>query len=87
MRGNDGNANPNWNGNSCTATNREGNPWWRVDLVNSYLISKMKITNRKDCCWNRLRAVDVRVGDDVKGPNSNKRYEIIIIIIIKPHYR
>ena len=70
-RGNDGNANPNWNGRSCTATNKQSRPWWRVDLQNSYLVKKVKITNRNDCCWNRLRNVQVRVGNNLSGPDPN----------------
>ncbi|XP_065051247.1 uncharacterized protein LOC135680930 isoform X2 [Rhopilema esculentum] len=72
-RGNDGNSNPQWNGNSCTATNKQPNPWWRVDLVNSFVVHKVRIANRQDCCWNRLRAVDVRVGNNAANPNGNAR--------------
>ena len=28
----DGNPSPNWNDASCTHTNKEASPWWRVDL-------------------------------------------------------
>ena len=70
-RGNDGNANPSWGGRSCTATQRQGRPWWRVDLQRVTTVGKVKITNRNDCCWNRLRNVQVRVGNSAAGPDRN----------------
>ena len=73
-RGNDGNANPNWSGRSCTATNRQSQPWWRVDLQAVRTIGKVRITNRKDCCWNRLRNVEVRIGTNPAGPAPNRLY-------------
>lgn len=70
----DGNKNSNWNGRSCTHTNRQGNPWWRVDIGNpSYKVRKVKLTNRGDCCWTRLRSVDIRVGNFDNNPNRNPR--------------
>ena len=70
-RGNDGNANSNWNGKSCTATSKQRRPWWRVDLQAVRTIGKVKITNRRDCCWKRLRNVQVRVGNNGAGPDRN----------------
>jgi hypothetical protein len=42
----DGNPNANWAGSSCTHTDSETNPWWVVDLGESYDISKVVIYNR-----------------------------------------
>ena len=49
-RGVDGNTNPQWGGSSCTHTNAEPNPWWAVDLQQSYDIDSVVIYNRQDCC-------------------------------------
>ncbi len=70
-RGNDGNSNPQWSGKSCTATNRQPRPWWRVDLQKIYTVGKVKLTNRQDCCWNRLRNIEIKVGNNPSGPDRN----------------
>ncbi len=68
----DGNANPNWGGRSCTHTQSQQGAWWRVDLGKQYSVGKVKITNRGDCCWNRLSNFQVRVGNIDKKPKANK---------------
>ena len=69
-RATDGNKNSNYYGLSCTHTNRDQNPWWRVDLGGRHIIGNVKITNRGDCCSSRLRNVEVRVGD-IDAPKDN----------------
>jgi len=59
----DGNRNGNYNSRSCTHTHRHSNPWWRVDLGSKQEVAKVSISNRADCCWGRLRRVEVRVGN------------------------
>ena len=66
----DGNANPKWSGRSCTHTQRNRQPWWRVDLQMMYPIAKVKITNR-DSSWRRLRNFEVRVGNVDQNPSAN----------------
>ena len=36
-------------------TDKDGEPWWQVDLGNVYQIKEIKITNRTDCCQSRLK--------------------------------
>ena len=67
----DGNRNTNWRGSSCTHTSRQRRPWWRVDLLRIYDVTEVKITNRGDCCSNRLRQVEVRVGFVDYNPAAN----------------
>lgn len=67
----DGNANPQWNGRSCTLTPRLRGAWWRVDLQMMYAVAKVKITNRGDCCWTRLKNFEVRVGNVDQNPAAN----------------
>ena len=67
----DGNREGKWWGRSCTHTRRQNGPWWRVDLGKKEEVSKVRITNRADCCWNRLRQIEVRVGDVDNNPQSN----------------
>ncbi|XP_070561723.1 fucolectin-like [Ptychodera flava] len=60
----DGNKNSDLrNGESCTWTNREYQPYWQVDLGQTYDIYKVVITNRQDCCSYRITNAQIRVGD------------------------
>ena len=47
---------------NCTHTNRENNPWWRVDLGRVEPVAEVNILNRGDCCWDRLDGAEIRVG-------------------------
>ncbi|XP_070564998.1 pentraxin fusion protein-like [Ptychodera flava] len=58
----DGNTDSNWSSQSCTHTLKERNPWWRVQLQDTYKVDKVVITNREDCCSQRLVGAVVRVG-------------------------
>jgi len=64
-----GNKNQVWGGTSCTHTNTETQPWWRVDLGQSTSVSSVKVWNRGDCCGKRLAGYQVRVGNgaDLSG--------------------
>ncbi|CAG2251619.1 unnamed protein product [Mytilus edulis] len=44
------------------ATNRERNPFWWVNLGREYLVERVEIWNRKDCCAERTRNMDVTIG-------------------------
>ena len=52
---------------SCTHTyggyNGAGstNPWWRVDLFNEYAVNKVIVSNREDCCSERLNGFQVEI--------------------------
>ncbi|XP_019616806.1 PREDICTED: fucolectin-4-like [Branchiostoma belcheri] len=48
--------------NECTHTHWEYEPWWKVDLGDTYVISHVTVINRGDCCGERLRNFMVRVG-------------------------
>ncbi|XP_070560709.1 scavenger receptor cysteine-rich domain-containing protein DMBT1-like isoform X2 [Ptychodera flava] len=64
MKAVDGNKNSNLKaGGSCTWTNKEYQPHWKVDLGQAYNIYEVVITNRQDCCSFRLKNAQVRVGD------------------------
>ncbi|XP_078601050.1 uncharacterized protein LOC144876033 isoform X2 [Branchiostoma floridae x Branchiostoma japonicum] len=60
----DGNNNRQWSGNSCTHTNNENQPWWRVDLGSSKCVDRVVVTNRQDCCSERLEGFKVYIGDN-----------------------
>jgi len=56
----DGNSEASWRGGSCTHT-RSRNSWWQVDLGSSHSIEAVKVTNRGDCCGNRLNGFKVEL--------------------------
>jgi len=55
-RGVDGNS-----VNSCTLTNKENKPWWRVDLGKEEQVSEVYVVNR-DRRGERLSKFEIRVG-------------------------
>lgn len=68
----DGNRNGQWRGGSCTHTNKDAKPWWRVDLGSSQKVKKVKLSNRADCCGNRLRNIEIKVGDVDNNPQAKQ---------------
>ncbi|KAK7124597.1 hypothetical protein R3I94_018842 [Phoxinus phoxinus] len=52
---------------SCTQTTIERDPWWRLDLIKSYTIASVALTNRGDCCAEQLNGVVVHVGDSLES--------------------
>ncbi|XP_016315910.1 fucolectin-4-like [Sinocyclocheilus anshuiensis] len=67
----DGNRDANYAKGSCTYTKPEFNPWWRADLGNIYSISNVAITNRGDCCKERLRGAQIRIGNKLENNGNN----------------
>ncbi|XP_075444568.1 uncharacterized protein LOC142488078 [Ascaphus truei] len=65
----DGNKNGVFSTQTCTHTNNEKDPWWRLDLKQSYKIDTIVITNRQDCCPERLKGAEVRVGNSADNKN------------------
>ena len=42
----DGNDSTSWSSSSCTRTNSETNPWWRVDIGQEQAVETVTVTNR-----------------------------------------
>ncbi|XP_048448385.1 uncharacterized protein LOC109922784 [Rhincodon typus] len=57
-----GNPNPNYWKSSCTAAQNDMEPWWRADL---HKIHSVRVTNRGDCCAQRLNGEEIRIGDSL----------------------
>ncbi|XP_048039122.1 uncharacterized protein LOC125263964 [Megalobrama amblycephala] len=55
----------------CSSTLNENNPWWRLDLRHIYRVSKVVITNRKDCCAERINGAEIRIGNSLENNGSN----------------
>jgi co-chaperonin GroES (HSP10) len=66
----DGNTSGNWANGSVTHTvgrQGENNPWWEVDLDKNYVITRVEIWNRTDCCQERLSDYNILVKYNVNG--------------------
>eukprot|EP00795_Rhopilema_esculentum_P002210 gene2210-17812_t len=55
----------------CAHTAQQLQPWWRVDLGATYSIGTVKVTNRGDCCPERLADFHVYVGDNLSSIQTN----------------
>ncbi|XP_070570276.1 low-density lipoprotein receptor-like [Ptychodera flava] len=60
----DGDKYGNFFRNSCSHTQSDFEPWWKVDLLMTYRIIRVHIVNRDDCCYDRLIGAVVRAGND-----------------------
>ncbi|XP_070557994.1 uncharacterized protein [Ptychodera flava] len=65
---------------SCTHTRKKLNSWWKVDLLKSYWIRKINVTNRGDCCGDRILTSEVRVGLSSTIENNEVCGETIMVI-------
>ncbi|KAI8518003.1 hypothetical protein Bbelb_040200 [Branchiostoma belcheri] len=50
------------NRGQCTHTNNVYQPWWKVDLADTYTVNRVSVLNRGDCCGGRLKGFMVRIG-------------------------
>ncbi|KAM5158149.1 pentraxin fusion protein-like [Mantella aurantiaca] len=55
---------------SCTHTNIEFAPWWRLDLKQRYKIWNVAVSGRSDCCLERMEGLEARVGDSKDNNNA-----------------
>uniref|UniRef100_A0A672PIP7 Fucolectin tachylectin-4 pentraxin-1 domain-containing protein n=1 Tax=Sinocyclocheilus grahami TaxID=75366 RepID=A0A672PIP7_SINGR len=55
---------------TCTHTALQSDPWWKLDLLKSY-ISRVVITNRIDCCPERINGVEIRIGHSLENNGNN----------------
>lgn len=72
----DGRRNSYYSQGSCSHTaGSEDNPWWSVELQQSYVVTSVKVTSRGDCCASRLDGAEIRIGDSEKNNgNDNPRF-------------
>jgi len=67
----DGNFKSSYGESSCTHTNNEEGAWWKVTLPEVHDIASLSVTNRGDCCGERLDGFKVLV--DGKECASNQK--------------
>ncbi|KAL3059622.1 hypothetical protein OYC64_014261 [Pagothenia borchgrevinki] len=61
----DGNRDNKFFSGSCTHTDAESNPWWRVDLLEPYIVTSVIISNRGDNYSERLNGAQVHIGNSL----------------------
>ncbi|KAA8591583.1 hypothetical protein FQN60_016957, partial [Etheostoma spectabile] len=70
----DGNRASIYGQDSCTHTQNDVKPWWRLDLLKTFKINTVTITNRKDCCHDRINGAEIRIGNSLNdNGNDNPR--------------
>uniref|UniRef100_A0A3Q1KGD4 Fucolectin tachylectin-4 pentraxin-1 domain-containing protein n=1 Tax=Anabas testudineus TaxID=64144 RepID=A0A3Q1KGD4_ANATE len=74
----DGNRASNFAENSCACTHYNQKPWWRLDLWTTYNINTVTITNRQDCCPERINGAEIRIGNSLDdNGNANPRCAVV----------
>ena len=64
----DGNSGP---GKMCHTQN-DPYPWLALDVGKTFVIERVEIFNRHDCCGERTRKVEVRVSEELPTSASQK---------------
>eukprot|EP00919_Chromeraceae_sp_WS-2016_P071591 GHVR01169517.1.p1 GENE.GHVR01169517.1~~GHVR01169517.1.p1 ORF type:complete len:312 (-),score=16.12 GHVR01169517.1:639-1574(-) len=79
----DGSSSYNAHVGQCAHTKMEDNPWWVVDLGTNYVIKKVVVQTRQDCCYSQLRnfVVGVTNQDPVNSPPKPGGYTVC-----RPHF-
>ncbi|XP_040899833.1 uncharacterized protein si:ch211-215k15.4 [Toxotes jaculatrix] len=67
----DGNREATFLAGSCTHTMEQTNPWWRVDLLESYIVTSITITNRGDCCPERINGAEIHIGNSLQNNGAS----------------
>ena len=62
----DGNRESNYYAGSCSYSKKQTNPWWRVDLLESYVVTAVIITNRGDCCAQHINGAEIHIGNSLQ---------------------
>uniref|UniRef100_A0A3B3ZRQ7 Fucolectin tachylectin-4 pentraxin-1 domain-containing protein n=1 Tax=Periophthalmus magnuspinnatus TaxID=409849 RepID=A0A3B3ZRQ7_9GOBI len=67
----DGRRDTYYTESSCSHTQEETAPWWRVDLGQIFVVSTIKVTNRGDCCPERLDGAQIHIGNSLQNNGNN----------------
>ncbi|XP_072254188.1 pentraxin fusion protein-like, partial [Pyxicephalus adspersus] len=64
----DGSTDLDWHNGSCTHTRGDLEPWWKLDMKRRYNVNIVVVSGRTDCCLERLKGAEIRIGD---SPDNN----------------
>ncbi|XP_067093908.1 fucolectin-1-like [Osmerus mordax] len=62
----DGNRNSQYEAGSCSHTTTQAYPWWRVDLLDTYIVTSVTITNR-NTFHERINGAEIRIGNHIEN--------------------
>ncbi|KAF4111670.1 fucolectin-1-like [Onychostoma macrolepis] len=65
---------------TCTHTNTQSDPWWKLDLMKMYSVNRVTITNRPDCCDSRIDGAEIRIGNHSSNLLSNPLCAVVSTI-------
>lgn len=65
------------NGHCSHNALEETDPWWQVDLRRTFIVASVKVTNRGDCCAERLDGAEIRIGNtpEKNGTNNPRSWQ------------
>ncbi|XP_020359423.1 uncharacterized protein LOC109906205 [Oncorhynchus kisutch] len=73
----DGTREPEYNKQSCSHTQDDTNPWWRVDLLGVYRVKAINISTMH-CCAERLNGAEIHIGNSLENNGiNNPRCDVI----------
>lgn len=73
----DGSLDSNYLYIQCSGTSEQDNPWWTVDLKEKFKVFTVAVTNRGDCCPERINGAQIRIGNSAEdGGTGNPMYVI-----------
>ncbi|XP_042582897.1 uncharacterized protein LOC122137907 isoform X1 [Cyprinus carpio] len=73
-------------GSTCTHTDEQSDPWWKLDLMKTYSVNRVTITNRPDCCSDRINGAEIRIGNNSSDLFSNPVCAVVSSIPAGPTY-
>ncbi|XP_043100861.1 uncharacterized protein LOC122349004 isoform X1 [Puntigrus tetrazona] len=56
---------------ACSSTYSQTNPWWRLDLGSVYRVNRVVVTNRLDCCPERINGAEIHIGNSLENDGNN----------------
>ncbi|KAK7125199.1 hypothetical protein R3I94_019288 [Phoxinus phoxinus] len=77
----DGNRDSIWSGGSCSHTDADRDPWWRVDLGKAYEVTRVSITNRGDGYAERINGAQIRIGNSLDNEGNNNELAATVVSI------
>uniref|UniRef100_A0A673HHS0 Uncharacterized LOC107720486 n=1 Tax=Sinocyclocheilus rhinocerous TaxID=307959 RepID=A0A673HHS0_9TELE len=57
--------------NTCSCTTTQTNPWWKLDLMKTFSVNRVTITNRLYCCNSWINGAEIRIGNVSSNVFSN----------------
>uniref|UniRef100_A0A667XUE7 Si:ch211-215k15.4 n=1 Tax=Myripristis murdjan TaxID=586833 RepID=A0A667XUE7_9TELE len=73
----DGNRDTSYERGACSITQYSFSPWWRLDLLKTYKVVSVSITNR-DYVPERINGAEIRIGNSLdNNGNNNPRCAVV----------